>query len=153
MKSSSLSMAIALLAMPLAASAQFAKPEDAQRYRKAVFTVMAAHFSQLAAMANGRAPFDAKLAATHADLLGRISHLPYPAFVEGSDQGATQAKPDIWLQPALFKAAARRSQDDIAKLGPAAQSADLARLKSAVSAVGQSCKSCHDEFRRRSLSD
>lgn len=153
MKNRSLPLAIALFAMPLAASAQFAKPEDAQRYRKAVFTVMGAHFSRLAAMANGRTPFDAKLAADNADLLGRISHLPYPAFIEGSDQGSTQAKPDIWSQPTLFKAAAQRSQDDIAKLGPAVQSADLARLKSAVSAVGQSCKSCHNEFRRRSLGD
>ncbi len=36
--------ALLLLAMGLPAQAQFAKPEDAIKYRKASFTVMAAHF-------------------------------------------------------------------------------------------------------------
>ena len=52
-----------LLALTLAipAQAQFAKPEDAIKYRKASYSVMAAHFGRLGAMANGRAPYDAKL--------------------------------------------------------------------------------------------
>lgn len=41
------------------AMAQFQKPEDAIKYRKASFTVMAAHFGRIGAMANGRVPFDA----------------------------------------------------------------------------------------------
>lgn len=51
----------------LPAQAQFAKPEDAVKYRKANFTVMAAHFGRLGAMANGRAPYDTKIAAENAD--------------------------------------------------------------------------------------
>lgn len=69
-----------MLAMGLPAQAQFAKPEDAIKYRKASFTVMAAHFGRLGAMASGRAPYDAKAAAENADVgryarqvaLGRI---------------------------------------------------------------------------------
>jgi hypothetical protein len=34
-----------------AAAAQFQKPEDAVKYRKAAFTVMAAHFGRIGAMA------------------------------------------------------------------------------------------------------
>ena len=45
---------VAATAMP--AQAQFAKAEDAIKYRKAGFTVMAAHFGRLGAMANGRMP-------------------------------------------------------------------------------------------------
>ena len=48
--------ALLLVALGLPAQAQFAKPEDAVKYRKASFTVMAAHFGRLGAMANGRAP-------------------------------------------------------------------------------------------------
>lgn len=44
------------LTMSLPAQAQFAKPEDAVKYRKATFTVMSAHFGRLGAMASGRAP-------------------------------------------------------------------------------------------------
>jgi cytochrome c556 len=47
------------VAVTLPAHALFAKPEDAVKYRKASFTVMAAHFGRLGAMANGRAPYDA----------------------------------------------------------------------------------------------
>lgn len=47
------------VAVTLPVHAQFAKPEDAVKYRKASFTVMAAHFGRLGAMANGRAPYDA----------------------------------------------------------------------------------------------
>jgi cytochrome c556 len=64
------SVATALLALMLAlpATAQFAKPEDAIKYRKASFTVMAAHFGRVGAMASGRAPYDAKAAAENADI-------------------------------------------------------------------------------------
>ena len=40
------------LAMSLPAHAQFAKPEDAVKYRKATFNVMAAHFGRLGAIAS-----------------------------------------------------------------------------------------------------
>jgi cytochrome c556 len=71
-----------LLALP--ASAQFAKPEDAIKYRKASFTVMSAHFGRVGAMAAGRAPFDAKAAAENADIAAAMSKLPWAAFTEGS---------------------------------------------------------------------
>ena len=38
--------ALLLVAIGLPAQAQFAKPEDAIKYRKASFTVMAAHFGR-----------------------------------------------------------------------------------------------------------
>ena len=78
--------ALLMLAMGLPAQAQFAKPEDAIKYRKASFTVMAAHFGRLGAMANGRAPYDAKAAADNADVVATLSKLPWGAFGEGTDK-------------------------------------------------------------------
>src|SRR4030095_12853955 len=75
------------------AAAQFAKPEDAVRYRKAGMTLMATHFGRVAAMANGRVPFDAKAAADNAELATMLSKLPFAGFVEGSDKGDTKAEP------------------------------------------------------------
>jgi len=48
------SMLMAALAVP--AHAQFAKPEDAVKYRKASLTVLGTHFGRLGAMASGRVP-------------------------------------------------------------------------------------------------
>ena len=42
-------------------------------------------------MANGRMPFDAKVAAADAALLDTIDKLPFVAFVDGSDKGDDQA--------------------------------------------------------------
>ncbi len=135
-----------VLAMP--AHAQFAKPEDAIKYRKASFTVMAAHFGRLGAMANGRMPFDAKAAADNADVVLTLSKLPWAAFGEGTDKGETRAKTEIWKESAKFKDAADKMQTDIAKLNTAAKAGNLDALKAAFGPAAASCKACHDNFRK-----
>jgi len=140
--------AIAGAGVALPAAAQFAKPEDAIKYRKAAFTVMATHFGRVAAMANGRIPFDAKAAADNAEIATIASKLPYAGFVEGTDKGETKAKPEIWKEKARFDETARKLQDDVAKLNAAAKTGNVDQIKAAVGAVGQTCKSCHDTFRK-----
>ena len=140
--------AVAGFMTALPAAAQFAKPEDAIKYRKGAFTVMAAHFGRVAAMANGKIPFDAKAAADNAELATMMSKLPYTAFTEGTDKGETRAKPEIWTENDKFKAAATKMQDEMAKLNAAAKTGDIGTIKAAVGAVGQSCKACHDNYRK-----
>ena len=84
-------LAAAAVTLAAPASAQFAKPEDAIKYRKSALTVMATHFGRVAAMANGRVPFDAKVAADNAAVAESMSKLPWAAFVDGSDKGDTKA--------------------------------------------------------------
>ncbi len=139
---------IAGLATALPAAAQFAKPEDAIKYRKAAFTVMAAHFGRVAAMANGRIPFDAKAAASNAEIANMMAVLPYAGFIDGTDKGDTRAKAEIWSERDKFNAAATKMQDEMAKLNVAAKSGDQAAMRTAAGAVGQACKGCHDTYRR-----
>lgn len=140
--------AFACLGTALPAAAQFAKPEDAIKYRKAAFTVMAAHFGRVAAMANGRIPFDAKAAASNAEIANMMAALPYAGFVEGSDKGDTKAKPEIWSERAKFDASATKMQEEMAKLNAAAKTGDIGAIKTAVGGVGQACKGCHDTYRK-----
>jgi cytochrome c556 len=139
-----------LLALTLAipAQAQFAKPEDAIKYRKATYSVMAAHFGRLGAMANGRAPYDAKLAAENAELVAVMSKLPWAAYGEGTDKGDTRAKPEIWKESAKFKEASDKMQAEIVKLNVAAKAGNLDALKVAFGPAAASCKACHDNFRK-----
>ena len=136
------------LVCTLPAQAQFAKAEDAVKYRKAGFTLMAAHFGRLGAMAQGKVPFDAKLAADNADVLAVVSKLPYAGFVEGSDKGETRAKPEIWKESAKFKEAADKNQAEMAKLVAAAKTGNLDNLKAAFGSAAPTCKACHDNFRK-----
>ena len=141
-------LAAAALTLAAPASAQFAKPEDAVKYRKSALTVMATHFGRVAAMANGRVPFDAKVAADNAAIAESMSKLPWAAFVDGSDKGDTKAKSEIWSDAAKFKESSEKMQGEMTKLSAAAKTGNLDSIKAAVGAVGGSCKACHDAFRK-----
>lgn len=151
MPRSSMLMAVAALAgaaYALPAVAQFAKPEDAIKYRKAAFTVMGTHFGRVAAMAQGKIPFDAKAAADNAEIATYMSKLPFAGFVDGTDKGQTRAEPKIWSEMDKFKAAAQTMQDNMAKLNAAAKTGNLDQIKAAVGETGKSCKACHDNYRK-----
>jgi cytochrome c556 len=141
-------LAVSALAAASSAQAQFAKPEDAIKYRKASFTVMAAHFSRVGAMANGRVPFDAKAAADNAAIVESMSKLPWAAFGEGTDKGETRAKPEIWKDAAKFKEGGDKMVAEIAKLNAAAKTGNLDSIKTAFGAAAGTCKACHDAFRK-----
>ena len=119
--------------LSLPAQAQFAKAEDAIKYRQSALFVMGQHFTRLAAMAQGKIPFDANNAA----VVETMSKLPWAAFGEGTDQGGnTKAKPEIWTDKAKFKEAAEKMQTEAVKLSAAAKTGKLEDLKSAVGATG-----------------
>jgi cytochrome c556 len=144
----SLLLAAAAATLTLPAVAQFAKPEDAIKYRKASMTLMAAHFGRVAAMASGRAPFDAKVAADNAAVAETMSKLPWAAFVEGSDKGDTRAKPEVWSDSAKFRDANEKLQGEMSKLAAAARTGSLDSIKLAVGATAGACKGCHDNFQK-----
>jgi cytochrome c556 len=142
-------MAVTLvMGLALPAQAQFAKPEDAIKYRKASFTVMGNHFGRLGAMASGRAPYDAKLAAENAEVVATLSKLPWAAFGEGTDKGDTRAKPEIWTESAKYKESADKMQAELGKLAVASKAGNLDALKTAFGPAAATCKACHDNFRK-----
>lgn len=143
-----LALALAFSAFSAPVFAQFQKPEDAVKYRKAAFTVMANHFGRIGAMANGRVPFDAKAAADSAAIVETMSKLPWEAFAPGTDKGETRALPVVWTEQAKFKEGADKLQAATAQLNAAAKTGSLDSVKTAFGAVGQSCKACHDVYRK-----
>ena len=140
--------AAAVLSAP--ASAQFAKAEDAIKYRQSAFFVMGQHFSRIGAMANGKAPFDAKAAQESADIVAVMSKLPWEAFGAGTDKGApTKALPAIWSEQAKYKEHADKLQAEATKLAAAAKTGNLDNLKASFGATAGTCKACHDAFRSK----
>ncbi len=133
--------------LSLPAAAQFAKPEDAIKYRKSVMFAQQIHLGRIFAMANGRIPFDAKVVADDAAVLDVIDKLPFSAFVEGTNKGETNAKPNVWTERAKFDAAAKRMQDEVGKLVAAAKTGSQETVRGAVGGVAGACKACHDDFR------
>jgi cytochrome c556 len=145
-----IALAATLTALAAPASAQFAKPEDAVKYRQSALAVMGAHFGRIGAMANGRVPFDAKAAADNADIVVDMAKLPWAAFVPGTEKtGNTRAKPEIWMEPAKFKEYSDKMQAESVKLAAAAKTGNLDTLKTAFSSTAGSCKTCHDAFQEK----
>lgn len=139
--------AASILAVSAPASAQFSKPEDAIKYRQSAMFIMAQNVGRLGAMAQGRMPFDAKVAADAAATAEFMSKLPWAAFGDGTDKGGnTRAKPEIWTEKAKFNEYAEKLQVETAKLSAAAKTGSLDNIKAAMGGVGGSCKSCHDSF-------
>jgi len=139
---------VAGLGLSLPAAAQFQKPEDAVKYRQSAMFVMANHFGRIGAMVNGRAPYDAGVAATNAEVVATMSRLPFIGFVEGTPgtvKGGANAK--IWSDRAGFDAGAKKMQDEVAKLVTASKANNLDTLKAAFGEVGKTCKGCHDDYR------
>ena len=137
-----------VLALP--ASAQFAKAEDAIKYRQSSLFVIGEHFGRIGAMVNGKLPFDAKAAQENADIVAAMAALPWTGFGPGTDKGAPhKAKPNVWTEKAKFNEHAQTFQAEAAKLASAAKTGNLEQIKTAFGPAAQSCKSCHDAFRNR----
>ena len=144
------SMAIAGLTVLTSTSsfAQFAKPEDAIKYRQSALFVMAQHFGRIGAMANGRVPFDAKVAADNAEIVAEMAKLPWAGFGAGTDKGMpTKAKPEIWTEAGKFKEGSDKLAAESVKLVAAAKTGNLDNLKAAFGATAGTCKACHDAYR------
>ncbi len=139
--------AAALAALPASAQS-FQKPEDAIKYRKSAFTVLAAHFGTLGAMANGRMPYDAQVAARSGDVVAIAATLPWAGFGPGTDKGDTRAKPEIWSEQAKFKEGADKMQAELTKLAAAAKTGSVDNLKASFGAAAGTCKACHDAYRK-----
>lgn len=137
--------AASTILVSVSAQAQFAKPEDAIKYRQSALSVMGAHTGRLGAMVNGRVPFDAKVAQENADIIATIARLPWQGFGAGTEGG--KAKTNIWSDGARFKSGNEKLAADASALAVAAKSGNLDQIKVAFGAYAGNCKTCHDVYR------
>ena len=144
-----LALAAAALGIASPASAQFAKPEDAVKYRQSVMFVMWQHFGRIGAMANGRVPYDAKAAADNAEIVAEMARLPWPGFAANTDKLSQKAKSEIFSEQAKFKDHGDKLQAESVKLVAAAKTNNLDNLKAQFGNTAATCKACHDNYRNQ----
>jgi len=145
----SLVLATAAAAVAVPASAQFAKPEDAVKYRQGAVFIMAQHFGRIGAMVNGRVPYDAAAAVQNAEIVADMAKLPWAGFGPGTDKVTpTRAKPEVWTEQAKFKEHNEKLVGETAKLLAAAKTNNMDNLKVAFGSTANTCKGCHDTYRK-----
>ncbi|MFO1212205.1 MAG: cytochrome c [Paenacidovorax caeni] len=142
-------LALAAVAATLSApaAAQFAKAEEAIKYRQGALFVIGQHFGRLGAMAQGKIPFDAKAAQDNAEVVLNMSKLPWAGFGPGTEGG--KAKPAIWKEQAKYKEHADKFEAEAVKLAAAAKTGNLDNLKAAFGDAAGTCKACHDAYRNK----
>jgi cytochrome c556 len=141
-----LAIAAAALA-PRFAAAQFAKPEEAVKYRQATLVVLAQHFSRIGLMARGKVPYEPKAAIEHAEVVAAMAKLPWPAFGPATEKISSGVKSELWTEPARYKEQHEKLVTESVKLVSAAKTQNLDNLKAAFASTAGTCKSCHDAYR------
>ena len=141
-------VALALGGVVGAALAQ-AKPEQLVKQRQAVMTLQGKYFGPMAAMAQGKAPYNADVVKRNAAYLDNLSRMPWDGFDAGTKDVKSAALPAIYEQTDKFKEAASRLENESHKLYQVAQSGDEAAVKAQIGAVGKACGACHNDFRQK----
>ncbi|NYT63994.1 cytochrome c [Alcaligenaceae bacterium] len=127
--------------------AQFAKAEDAVKYREAAMALMGSHFGRMAPVAKKEAPYDKDKIKENVAVLNVLAGLPWAAYGAGTEGG--EAKAEIWSDASGFKQAQDQFTTALGKLTVAADAGDFDAFRVAFGAVGKSCKSCHDSYRKK----
>lgn len=131
------------------AQAQFAKPEDAVKYRQSALSVMSNHMGRINAQLKSPQP-NMQVIQNSAALVETISRLPWEAFVPGSENvGNTKALPGVFKDTAKVKELADKLQAETTKLAAVSKGGDVKAIQAQFGTVGGACKACHDDYRAK----
>jgi len=150
--------AIARVAIPVlivafafgAAYAQFAKPEDAIKYRQSVMFLIGQHIKRMGAVVQGKAAYKKDDFSANADVVEMLATLPWQAFTQpGTDKGDTIMTSAVFEKEKQFREISESFQTATAKLAAAARGDDLNAIKAQFGKTVQNCGTCHKEFRKK----
>lgn len=140
--------AVIAAALIAATAAQAEEPENYIKYRQAMMTAISGHTGAAGQIVRGKLSPEGAL-AMHADALATLSADISSLFPEGSDFGETRAKEEIWSDRAAFDKAAVDAKTATAAFAAAVADGDSEKIGAAYRDVGESCKSCHKQFRQK----
>jgi cytochrome c556 len=141
----SLGFVLVLLA-PMALQA--AEPEDIIKYRQNMMKAVGGHTSAAGAIVQGKVDYKHQL-AEHARALQALTRDIPALFPKDSDFGETKAKDDVWSNRAEFEKRATDTKAKVEAFAKATQGGNQQAVEASFKAVGESCKSCHKDFRKK----
>ncbi len=136
--------------LPLLASAQFAKTEDAIKYRQSALFIMGQHLRAYRRYGQRQDPVRCgagKGKRRHRQCgrqaaLGRLR-------ARTATRATPRRAPEVWEDAGKFKAAQERLAAALPKLAAATETGDKAKIKDAFGEAAGACKNCHDSFRAK----
>jgi cytochrome c556 len=93
-------------------------------------------------------PGGAAHVAAHANVIAEYSALIPEAFKKDIASGKTDAKAEVWQNWDDFVAKANTLNVAATELAAAASGGDMRAMMPAVKALGESCRGCHNDYRK-----
>ncbi len=121
-------------------------PEHVIKYRQNLMKAVGGHISNVALLVKGQVDFSGGLVTDSQAIVDLLKNAGI-AFPEGTAEGKTKAKPEIWQDRAKFDASLEDTIGKAEALAVAAGSGDMAAVGAALGALGKSCGACHKSFR------
>lgn len=141
------------LSIAAGASAQM-KPEDQIKFRKAGYAFMSWNMGKIKAqVVDNPASFNKDQVAAAANLIAATASSGMGAlYGPGTDKDAgnqkTRVKPEFFKEPDEVRKLAMAFTKEANELQKVAATGDAAAIKAQFGKTGESCKACHDKFRK-----
>lgn len=143
-----------VLSLSALASAQQIKPEDQIKFRQSTYSFMAWNMQKIKAQLEGNA-FDKNVTLNAALAIKGAANAGIGALYSADsskDVGAmkTNVKPDLFdpKNGDEVKKVATAFNQEANKLADVAAGGDAAAIKAQFGKLGETCKACHDKFRK-----
>ncbi|NLW06109.1 MAG: cytochrome c [Pseudomonadaceae bacterium] len=133
-------------------SADLFKPEDAVKYRQAIYQVFAAQTGVMGGMSKGDIPFDAAEINKRAMNIGKVAPMLGDTYFPATrDVKGTKLKPAAWNDMQGMQAKGEVFGKALGELitASAKPDFDLKKARPAIGALLQGCKGCHDDYRAK----
>ena len=136
---------IGLIVMLLAGAAG-ADDSAAVKYRQNTMKAVGGHMGAVAAIAKGEVDHKGEL-PVHVSSLAALSGIVPDLF--GPDAKGGDALPEIWAKPDDFKKRLSAFRTAAQDLDAMVKGGDMTNFGKALGALGNACKGCHDDFRKK----
>jgi cytochrome c556 len=125
-----------------------AEPEDIIKYRQNMMKAIAGHTGAAGAIIQGKVDYKNQLADHARALQALTSDIP-GLFPKDSDFGDTKAKDGVWSNRAEFEKTAKDAKARVAAFAKAVQGGNQQAIVASYKEMGEGCKSCHKDFRKK----
>lgn len=140
-----LSKTLVICTLALIADGVLAGDKELVDYRQNVMHVIGGHMGAIVAIVKGEVPYNDDL-AYHADALAAAAPLAVPVFKQQAMTDKSHALPAIWEDWDAFESAAKTLEETSTAFAAAVAGGDRGAIGGALGKLGDSCKSCHDDF-------
>ncbi len=143
---------LTLLGSTAVQSADLFKPDDAVKYRQAIYQIFAAQTGVMGGMSKGDIPFDAAEINKRAMNIGTVAPMLGETYFPATrDVKGTKLKPAAWSNMEGMQAKGEVFGKALGELiaASAEPDFDLKKARPAIGALLQGCKGCHDDYRAK----